>query len=96
MAAPADYLSRLESSVEARAPVTVINQEPASRVEVTGSRIQHEGPLKAAAAWVGQVEALLREGKQDEAKREWVRFRQQYPQYQAPAALDAQMKALLE
>ena len=43
-----------------------------------------------------RVETLLNEGKEDEAKREWVQFRKQYPQYAAPEALDARITAIGE
>ena len=96
VAAPADDKSQLEASVEGRAPVSVITPEPASRVELSGSRIGREGTPSSPAAWVGQIETLLKEGRQDEARREWIRLRQHYPQYQAPEPLNAQLKALLE
>lgn len=66
------------------------------RVEVSGSRIRRQDEPISAEAWVDKVEALLKTGNEEEAKREWVKLRQRYPQHAVPEALDVKMTALLE
>ena len=94
-APPAEYkLSSQPMADAARSSANLAWAE--QRVEVFGSRIRLQDETLAAAAWVDKVEALLKEGNEEEAKREWVKLRKQYPAYKAPDALAAKMKALLE
>jgi hypothetical protein len=93
MAPPADYrLSRELKDSENRSLGTPVSEQSPQRVTVTGSSIKREDP----AAMVARVEALLKEGKVDEAKREWLKLRAQHPEHEAPAALETRMRDLLE
>ena len=62
----------------------------------TQSRVSAQPMRKEAAAtpdrpqdWLGRIEDLLRDGKEAEARRQLLGFRQQYPHYPLPERLQA-------
>ena len=52
------------------------------------------GGLYTAGEWIARMETLVRNGEELAAAREWIIFRQRYPEYAVPADLEAKMKEL--
>lgn len=88
--------SRIPSRVaESYSPVQVLSD----RVEVSGSRIRSSSAADRAndaAAWVQAIEQMLDKADVAGALREWKKLRETYPDFVAPAPLEARMKRLVE
>lgn len=88
--------SRIQSHVaEASSPVQMVSD----RMEVSGSRIRSGIATDRAvdgAAWAQAIEQMLDKGDVAGALREWKKLRETYPDFVAPAQLEARMKRLVE
>jgi hypothetical protein len=60
-----------------------------SRPAVQAMRKQEAGALAQPRAWLDEIDALLRDGKEAEARRRLAGFREQYPHYPLPERLQA-------
>lgn len=58
------------------------------------ANLAEKGGLYTAAQWIARMETLVKEGEELAAAREWMMFRARYPEYAAPAGLEAKMKEL--
>lgn len=66
------------------------------KVEITGSRIKAVQNKSPSALWIERIEALLKDGREDAALREWEKFREKYPREDVSPELAEKMKALSE
>ena len=52
------------------------------------------GDSPPAADWIARIETLHNDGDVAAAAREWIRFRERYPEHPVPAAFEAKMKSI--
>ncbi|HKB83724.1 MAG TPA: hypothetical protein VKD04_11035 [Burkholderiales bacterium] len=83
---PAADSSDISSSKKAKALADIAGESRGSaqesRKEIDASQAQPQG-------WLGTIEALLRDGKEAEVRRQLLAFRHQYPHYPLPERLQA-------
>ncbi len=60
-----------------------------SRPAVQALRKQEAGALARPRTWLDEIDALLRDGREAEARRQLLGFRRQYPHYPLPERLQA-------
>ena len=56
--------------------------------------LSDQAGLYTPAQWITRIETLVKEGEELAAAREWIKFRERYPDYAAPADLETKMKEL--
>jgi hypothetical protein len=87
-AAPPPILARAQS------PQAPLKEEAGaaqrkSKVEITGARIKRD-----STAWLQDIERLLIEGNNEDALKEWEKFRVAYPTEVVGPELEAKLKVL--
>lgn len=82
----------------APAPIAASSNESSFRMApssaLSKADLADTGGLYSAAHWITRMEALVKDGEELAAAREWISFRERYPDYAAPADLEAKMKEL--
>lgn len=89
--------SRIPSRVaEGASPVQLLDER---QPEASAARLRSglaPDPRADAALWAQLIENMLDKGDISGALREWKKLRETYPDFAAPARLEARMKRLLE
>jgi len=85
--APASATEATDVNVRSKEKLDTVNK-PAGITD-NDSRVE---PARPAAQWLESIRLLLEQGRVDEAKRQYVDFRQQYPDYPVDSTLQDSLK----
>jgi len=84
---PASTTEAPDTNVRSKEAVDSVSQ-PADVTDADSTA----GPVKPAAQWIQSIQLLLEQGHVDEAKRQYVDFLRQYPDYPVDSALQDSLK----
>lgn len=84
---PASATEATDDNVQLKEKIDTVNK-PAGAANANG-RVE---PEKPAAQWLESIRLLLEQGQVEEAKRQYVDFRHQYPDYPVDSALKDSLK----